>query len=367
MRNILLLIPELGGSALEQDLPHLRRLSEVGEVVRLAPTPPEVTPESLYLGAFPGEIRLAEGPLTVAWLRARPPEWSLQFALSVMSLQHGVVQSLSSLEVPSEIADQVAKLCRALNTKLLTVVAATEGLEHALVLEKAGDLRTYRPEETAGKVPQLPEGDFEPMLRRFIDDSINLLTEQEFNLRRVDQGLPPVNLLWPWGHGYLGKVPTLSLRRGFPLRVHSNSRRLTGLARLVGDWPEAASFGAGLKTNFDALAQLMALPGDRVFYLDGPQSLGSEQEEERAWWAHTLDRKVLAPILESPDWRDTQIALLAPRASGEGLGVLANGEVDAGNTAPFRDEVREDRKVRRVDLDGTVREFHRQRLQSSSA
>lgn len=72
------------------------------------------------------------------------------------------------------------------------------------------------------------------MLRRFIDDSINLLGEQEFNLRRIDEGLAPVNLIWPWGQGFPPVIPNLALQRGTPCHVLSPALGLRGLSKMCG-------------------------------------------------------------------------------------------------------------------------------------
>ena len=101
----------------------------------------------------------------------------------------------------------------------------------------------------------LPEGDNEPALRRFIDDSINLLSELEFNAERLDKGLLPVNLLWPWGQGIRTDVPNLALMRGAPATVLSDSLRLEGVARLAGYRPLGRSWlGNGMNAKWKDIA-----------------------------------------------------------------------------------------------------------------
>lgn len=355
MRRLVLVVPELGGISLEQDLPHLRVLSEMGELRRMV-VPETPTPEALMLGARPGEINLAEGPLTIAAIGARPPEWSLQFAVSTLSWESGTVSE--PVQVTREDQNLVSRLGSRLNTKTLTFVAGTSTWRHGLVLEKEGELHTTSPKELieGGFEGKWPQGDFEPILRRFIDDSVNLLMEQEFNLRRVDEGLPPVNLFWPWGHGVLGQVPNLALRLGIPVEVATSSPRLLGLTRLVGHRVADLAVGEGLQTRFQDVATWA--DGDRTgcVLLNGFASLSVDQEEEQAWWVRELDQRLLKPLYMSPDWRQTRLAILCPRPGGEGgFALLVNGDRPTRNQLPFREDILAERRLPKIDLDEAVR------------
>ncbi|HZH98332.1 MAG TPA: hypothetical protein VEX38_05125, partial [Fimbriimonadaceae bacterium] len=172
-------------------------------------------------------------PLTVAALGADPPGKSVHFHLSLLSLIDGVARPAEPTE---EEVRHILSASERLNTKRLTVVPGA-GCDHGLVWENGSlDLGTTPAEEVCGHPVRshLPQGDGERILRRFIDDSVNLLSELELNRRRSGEGEPEVNLLWPWGHGFREPVANLTLRRGEVGWVLSDSLRMQGLARLAG-------------------------------------------------------------------------------------------------------------------------------------
>lgn len=258
--------------------------------------------EAAYVGLPP--TRIADGPLIVAALGAEPPERSLQFHLSLLGLQDGLVVP----PPPSTAEAAVVKpLLSKLDTKRLTGLWG-EGLDHALVLDGFWDLGTTPLPEALGRFQEvLPEGEMESTLRRYIDDSVNMLSELELNVRRIDEGVAPLNVLWPWGQGSPRRLPHLGLRRGSVLTVESPSLRMRGMARLVG-------YRSGA-------------PG-QIVVLEGFEDL---DEEKAAWTAREIARRL--PAEPAP-------FLLA----SDGLIFERGGDV------PFREEILEDRSVASVDL-----------------
>ena len=222
MRRIVLVVPglfdSLGESVLRSLPTQFARLVSRSQVLRIAEPPKVESPEAFVLGMPPGAGQLRQGPLTISALGADPPDRSTHFHVSVGALVEGQVIVPSSGPTPDELK-VIVEAGKRLNTKLLTFVAGS-GLDHGLVWEKEGDLATTPPPTSYAE--SRPEGDGESLLRRFIEDSINLLSEQEFNIRRIDAGVAPLNILWPWGHGVRRPVPNLALRRGGPAMVLSN-------------------------------------------------------------------------------------------------------------------------------------------------
>ncbi|HEY0866122.1 MAG TPA: hypothetical protein VGE01_02015, partial [Fimbriimonas sp.] len=216
MRRVLIVLPNLLGqpgeaTPLQGALPNLEILAEAGTVTKIAPLPDVETPEALYLGMAPDQGQLRQGPLTVAALGQDPPDRSTHFHLSLASLHDGI---LSFPQIGAHPAALVRMLPR-LNTRTLTLLPGIR-TDHALVWEGLGDLSTVSPPRAGGRPIRdcLPEGDNEPALRRLIDDSVNLLAESDENRIREEEGLPPLNILWPWGHGTCVPVPNLWLERG---------------------------------------------------------------------------------------------------------------------------------------------------------
>ncbi len=336
----------------------MRRMAESSPVFRLAPMGRQTTPEAAFLGIPPDVVKLAPGPLTVAALRQDPPSDSVQFHVSLMSLDEGAAaRSLSTIS-PQDLASILAEAKR-LDTSRLTFLAG-EGADHALVWESGSlDIGVVTAADLEGRFLHecLPEGDGELLLRRFIDDSVNLLDNLEVNRRREGEGLPKLNLLWPWGQGFRTAVPNLALRRGEVATVHSPSMRLDGLTRLAGYRHENrrgylqgmfASEAAMTSVRPDGATHVVVIPGFGEVQRHG-------RVDEGAWALDTVSRTLLegwAGGIEHP----TEVLLLAPggvvdeatapeAASAEGLGFHYRSWAADEAVYPFDPRVFDDARV----------------------
>jgi 2,3-bisphosphoglycerate-independent phosphoglycerate mutase len=297
---------------------------------------------------------MRQGPLTISALDADPPDRSTHFHLSLLSFENGMVSDLK-LEILPEEATIITDNASRLNTKLLTFVKG-EAKDHGLVWEAQRDLATYDPRSFDKEPikPKLPEGDGETLLRRYIDDSINLFSEMDFNLRRVDEGLPPLNLLWPWGHGERQKVPNLALRRGEPATVESSSLRLAGLTRLAGyRHADRKLLGRGVRTQFRSLAKRLLKGSATIAVIDAAAELRSQAMwEELEWFVREMDTELIAPLLEATIQELSRLTLIAP---GEHMGLAVTLEKSTStNTVPFDERALEERTLSKFDLSSLV-------------
>ena len=96
-----------------------QRLGEVSSLTRLS-IPECETIEAMLLGLAPEEGQLRQGPLTVSALGWDPPERSLHFHLSLLSLQDAILAPKQQL-TPEEFAVIKSKL-DVLKTKKLTTL-----------------------------------------------------------------------------------------------------------------------------------------------------------------------------------------------------------------------------------------------------
>jgi 2,3-bisphosphoglycerate-independent phosphoglycerate mutase len=356
MRRTIIVIPDLLGATLDdspllQKLDTLRTMSELGELKRLTKIPQVETQEALWLGLKPDEGQLKQGPLTVSALGADPPDRSTHFHVSLLGLTEGTIQA-----VPPKVRDEdlraVLDQAKKLNTKSLTLLEG-ENTDHALVWEGIGDLATRSPNEVTGKQikPNLPEGDADRELRRFIDDSVNLLNELQMNERRVDEGLPPLNLLWPWGDGRRKPVPNLLLKRGERAHVESGSLRLAGLTRLVGyKHGDRHAFGHGVNTRLDSLATIaIKQEAPVITVIDGYNELRDhKKQEEMHWLAREIDHRLLKPLFEHALKNPGRVSLIATGAEG-GLALRFQTHMSNSNPYPFDERSLEEKSVIRTD------------------
>lgn len=358
MHRILLIVPSLldakGESILDPAPPTLREMTGRGTLVRLNPLPETETPEALYLGMAPSEGQLRQGPLTVSALGADPPTGSTHFHLSLMSHDDGIGKEIELKIPPEEERKLLAEFPR-LNGKALTLVAG-HGVDHGLVWEKRGDMGTTPARDLSGKAikDHLPEGDGEAMLRRLIDDSINLLSELELNVIRLDQGLPPVNMLWPWGQGLRTEVPNLALRRGERADVVSTSLRLQGLTRLTGyRHLDARALGKDLNLRLEQFLTYAKTSDPIILVIETVERLRQEARlEEMAWFLRELDDRLLAPLVKNVGEVPTRIALFSPGESG--LGLTWESGKDTQSIYPFDERALDERAIPRQSLHESV-------------
>lgn len=301
----------------------------------LTATDEEVTPEAAWIGLDPSSNRIAQGPLVVAAFGADPPEGSVHFHLSIMSVVDGCVLSL-----PYDVSDQdvaaILGVAKRLETSTLTLVEGF-GTNHGLVWEGGSlDLGTTPPDEADGASYRsaLPQGDGEPILRRFIDDSVNLLGDLELNRIRQDDELPPLNCLWPWGHGMRPSLPNLWLARGDRVHVESRSLRLAGLARLAGyrhgrvrDFGRGTSIKLGWLAGLSDEVAIIAIEEIEAFRAQG-------MLEEADWLVQEIDRQFVTPWLDAPDGAPVDALVVAPGPDG-GLALRFSSQHREEGLLPF--------------------------------
>ncbi len=319
-----------------QSLANLRHLSSQSAVFGLNWSGTEAE----IVGLNPA-YQMRQGPLTVAGLGADPPPRSVHFHVSVLSLV-GDVGDVPGYDIPGELESVIASCLLRLNTKSLTVVLG-QGQNHGLVWEPGSlDLGTISPYSFNGRPfsQVLPEGDGEPLLRRFIDDSINLLAEQEFNLIRREEGLPPLNAFWPWGHGFRQDLPNLALRRGSVSSFWSSSLRLAGIARLAGyRHSNRLTLGRGTSVLLAELAKWLRMDGHNVGVV-GEFGEWREREayDEYGWLLKELDGH-LEPFIDG----SRRLALLAPGSPG--LAFIYDPDNREVGTCPFDERAFEEKLV----------------------
>ena len=382
MRRVTVVVPFLvspqeAESALRSLPAALQHIVEHGSVVKLSPISASATPEAAFLALDPEQVQIAQGPLTVAALGHRPPEGSVHFHLTLATVdEDGVLREVpkETLETPdghrsqarmeprppggqdevAEVLDEAKRLA----TKTLTPLLG-ELLDHALVWEDGWlDLQTTPPGEANGQAlfGRLPRGEGEVALRQFIDDSVNLLSSLELNRVRREEGLPPLNCLWPWGQGLRPTLPSLPLRRGDVLHVVSGSMRMQGLCGLVGYvHGDRRRFGTGLRTDFEYVCENAA---EHRLSLAVVQSVEDMQRhhrtDETVWTMGELSKSLLEPLLQGDE--PFEFRLAAPggacsvgvppeRASNTGLGLSFSSVERRPNHVPFDERSLEDPRV----------------------
>jgi len=341
MRQVVLHLPGLVGSPDAEPIAPRggpwAELAARSRIVRLQPTHGPGVAEAALVGLHPDRVQVAPGPLAVSALGVDPPDRSVLFCATLLGLEGGVLTR--PLEVRSHEIDALWKVLDVLSTPKLTLLRG-QLTEHALVWEDGSiELGTTSPDDEVGKpyLSCLPEGDGEAMLRRFIDDSANILLEHDVNRRRTDEGLIPISVLWPWGQGFRTGLPNLALRRGAMLYTLSDSSRTAGLTRMVGyrtlvskslekplvpDW---RTLSVDIAEQTDVLVDLHLFEESRSH---GRLDHAQEQLE-------MLTRTVLEPLLIKPQPVDIRLTICAPQKYEEGLALHFDSRASETSTIPM--------------------------------
>lgn len=325
--------------------PWFRQVGKTSKTLRFE-LPPDEHFESALLGH--SNLILDQGPLTVAALGWNPPEGSVHFHVSLLSWNENSV--LGQIPPPTEaefriIEEQIARL----NSRKLTVLTG-EGLDHAMVFEKRIELSTVPPSGICklGFIASRPDGDGEAEIHRFIDDSLNILAEQEFNVRRMDLGVPPINLCWPWGQGERQSVPNRALALRYPIKVLARSLALRGLAKLSGFRPERLSNSLQLDKDL-VLDTIRNEPRSLVVLDCGLQPVNEDDFECFKEYAAEIGSKIVEPLL---DWRlenQKSLTFVVTNSSNEGLVALGVKENER-DMFPFDERSLLEKKVEPINL-----------------
>lgn len=317
MRRVVIILPRAVGSPDGESIlagcTRLQQIAGRAEIVRLSPVPRSPSPEVAFFGLDPRISAVAHGPLIAAGLGLDPPDSSLLFHLALLSTDGERAERPKTDPTEAELAEIFREVPRIATPNLIP--ARGVGSDHALIwLDGPWELVTQPPEGLRPYSRFLPAGDGDGSLRRFIDDSINLLTPLEFNQRRLDEGLPPLNMLWPWGQGFPAHLPLLALQQGAPTTVISGSLRCAGLARLVGYRHLPLDLvGTGINVRFEAIAERIERESRSLLVLRQPGDfLRSGRIDEARWLMDEFDRRLLGPILDRVDDEGQQITVLAP-------------------------------------------------------
>lgn len=295
--------------------------------------------ELALLGVNPALYPLAAGPLIIAALGKEPPRRSVQFHLASAGIDATGILRQPALPSESEariMAEQLPKL----STKTLTVVPGS-GLDSGLVWESGSLELGCTPIESAFGRPYqdvLPEGDGERILRRLIDDSVNLFLEMDFNKERLDKGLVPINICWPWGAGFPVSLPNFQIRYGAPVSVIGSSLRSKGIASLL----NAKYFPVSPNGELPA-----GLPeeGIELIFIDSVRAArvaGRVDKVDEFW--NLIQKYMIQPVLESTriDSLETIGLLATAKSRTFSFGVSWNSPKNLQGGVPFVERVLDD-------------------------
>lgn len=321
-------VPELDGKTpLEvAKTPNLDKLTETGIVGSVQVTPTDMYPGSdaanmALLGYDPTRYYTGRGPIEASAMEIPMEAKDVAFRCSLISTDGETLLDYSAGHISTEEAKPLIALA---NQKLGTQsIRLFPGVSYRHILRWSNgpvEVKTHPPHECMGKLIKeiLPVGEGETAIRQFMDDSLNLLNDIEFNRKRRDAGKPPANMFWLWSPGRVPQLPTFQKKYGMTGAVISAVDVVRGLGRLTGleivSVPGATGY---FDTNYVGKAKhaVQALHRHNFVWVhvespDEAGHAGSIEEKIRA--IERFDKEVVGTILAEMKGFDDFRILCAP-------------------------------------------------------
>jgi 2,3-bisphosphoglycerate-independent phosphoglycerate mutase len=143
-----------------------------------------------------------------------------------------------------------------------------------------------------------------PEWQELLEKAKAVLAKHPVNLKRIEEGKNPANLVWLWGEGKMPTVPSLTDRFNISGSMISAVDLLKGLGVLGGlaplDIPGATGY---IDTNYagkaDAAIQALAKQDFVFVHLEGPDEAGHKGSiEDKITAIEDFDAKIVTPILK---------------------------------------------------------------------
>lgn len=351
-------------------MPHLDALSAASEV-GLAYLPEHVDasrPETVtcaLLGVEPPSI--PHGPLLAAAIGLGPGDRDVCFRCEFVSTDGDTLFGPTG-PLPEAQAHTLLRLIEEkLSTRRLRVIPTSSSVKLLVWAEGPRDLECLAPMDVAGAPLRqaLPRGDHEEVLRRFLDDCLNLLHDHPINRARLAEGLPPANLLWPYEHGTTPHLRPFTYQWGMTGGLVSSVPELRGLAKLLGMSVPTNELSG---TDYDALLALsLDLLDSHVFVFLHVAACSSAAHRgdptEVAYILRDLDARLVGPIRDAHSSRGFRLLLLCSGKDSPGASMpyLLTPGAPAANPPPFDERLTMEEDIPKVSAQGLVERLVRSR------
>jgi len=169
------------------------------------------------------------------------------------------------------------------------------------------DIDCTPPHDITGKpvTPYLPKGEGSNILKKLMDESVDILTEHSVNKKRVLNGNKPANSIWFWGQGKRPSMPTFQEKYSLTGSLISAVDLTKGLGVYAGfeilDVPGATGY---IDTNYKGKAEyaLEALKRNDIVYvhIEAPDEAGHNGNlRDKIKAIEDIDSIVIGPLFRS--------------------------------------------------------------------
>ncbi len=275
------------------------------------------------MGYDPREYYSGRGPLEAASMGIELGPEQVAFRCNLVTERGGRLADYSAGHITTAEARELILTLRERLDDEFTAFYPGVGYRHLLVLKGLRHLedRCFPPHDVVGSEIEgiLPEGPGAPRLNALMRLSRRLLAEHPVNRRRVAEGLPPANLIWPWGQGRTPSLPAFAQKYGLRGAIITAVDLLKGLGKLAGlevvDVPGATGYYDTDYSAKAAYARECLRRLDLVYiHVEAPDEAGHEGSwEEKVRALERIDELILGPLLdETVRWGEDFAFLVVP-------------------------------------------------------
>ncbi|HFC98201.1 MAG TPA: cofactor-independent phosphoglycerate mutase [Thermosulfurimonas dismutans] len=309
--------------------PGLDFLAEHGEIGLVQTIPQGLPPGSdvanmSLLGYPPEKKYTGRGPIEAASLGIPMRPEDVAFRCNLVTLKKQGPQLVMEDYSAGHISTEEARiLIEDINRELATdklELFCGKSYRHILLWRGGPEgLRTVPPHDLLGKNVYHAWQVYreEPLLRDFLVKAIRILEKHPLNRRRIEEGKPPANALWPWGQGRLPQLEPFEEKWGLSGGVVAAVDLIKGLGRLAGlKIIEVEGATGWIDTNYEgkALAAMEALnEADFVFvHVEAPDEASHQGSIDLKIKAiQDFDRYVVRTVIEEAAARFQEYRILA--------------------------------------------------------
>jgi 2,3-bisphosphoglycerate-independent phosphoglycerate mutase len=165
------------------------------------------------LGYDPREHYSGRGPLEAASMGVELDPDDIAFRCNLVTEGEGRLLDFSAEHITSKEAREIIEFLQESLGDENTSFHSGVSYRHLLVLKGEGFLksRCIPPHDVVGEKVEdiLPQGSGAERLISLVRDSQRLLEDHAINRKRIQRGLKPANMIWPWGQGKPPDLPTI--------------------------------------------------------------------------------------------------------------------------------------------------------------
>lgn len=190
------------------------------------------------MGYDPSEYYSGRGPLEALSMGVPLGPEEVAFRCNLVTESGGLLLDYCADHITTEEARAIIESLRDKLEDEHTTFHPGIGYRHLLVLKglKYLEDRCIPPHDVVGRKIEevMPQGPNAQRLAALMRVSRRLLSDHKVNRLRVEKGLKPANMIWPWGQGKLIALPTLGERYGLEGAIITAVDLIKGLGMQAG-------------------------------------------------------------------------------------------------------------------------------------